>query len=279
MNKLFLAVLCGQHRHTYSDNSGYCFNCGKAHTPHKWKAGTCTICGFDSCDHQGGFISHSAQHHLCQECRKELDHDFVPVREDIVCLRCSECGLKRPHTFPDKSETQCGTCSVCGAEFGRHSWSNAGTCERCGYSCLHPQGDINAHCTTCGSYIFSNYIRVKSYEHGGIYVYEGRINNQSYYRKYGYSYDDENWVSIWSYLVRLSINIPTQFGGDYAYTASGYVFTEFPDRLAIDSSLLRDSGKYMISLTQYTLAGEKVASGEYTSPDCEDIVMFESTTK
>ena len=79
-----------------------------------------------------------------------------------------------------------------------------------------------------------------------------------------------------SYLVRLSINSPTQFGDGYAYTASGYVFALTPDRVAIDSSLLSGSGKYMISLTQYTLAGEKVASGEYTSPDCEDIVMVES---
>ena len=111
---------------------------------------------------------------------------------------------------------------------------------------------------------------VSAGKYAGSYIYAGSVNGQKYYRQHAWAND--SWASGTYYLLVLNITTPTQFGADYAYTATGGVFTTNVSSVPIGPTLLEGSGKWRVSLHQYTLDGEHLAGKDnYTSSDCADL--------
>lgn len=279
MNKaLIYALMTGSHRHRYVDDSGVCAACHRVHSPHTYQDGVCTVCGFAGCEHPNGFRDNgSATTHICPICGATQEHSYS-FAHNVYCRICTVCGDKIPHVFPDRDAESCGTCSVCGDTRASHDWdSSTGKCRYCTYQCLHPQGlDDQDICPVCGKHVYleDERYRVLSGTYAGSYVYGGLVNRQSYYRQYVLQ-DGEFQTGSYQ-LVRLNITTPTQFGGSYAYTATGFVFTTSAADLPINSTLLEGDGRYNIELKQYDLDGKLLAEGSYTSPDCEDLELIEN---
>ena len=267
---LIMALMAGQHRHRYTDSSGKCSVCGKMHLPHNWIAGQCTVCGFSGCTHDGPWVDFSAASHRCSVCGKTESHNFQFVHNDSICQQCLECGRTMAHSFANPTSAACGQCDVCGDEFTAHTWSN-GKCSRCGYICKHPSVNDDQICDICGLKVVTGAYYVLSGIYAGSYIYGGDINNQRYYRQHCYNAEAGQWEAQGYYLVVLNIGSPTQFGGSYAYTCSGAVFVTDPENVPINSTLLSGNGRYNIHLKQYTLDGDFIVEGSYTSDDCKNL--------
>lgn len=87
-------------------------------------------------------------------------------------------------------------------------------------------------------------------------------------------YSGSTWQTGSWYMVHLDIPQISRFGGDYAYTGSGIIFTKSISQFPINPTLLEGNGKFSVSLTQYTLEGEIIASGNYTSADCTNLTGY-----
>ena len=269
---LILALLAGQHRHRYNDSSGCCSTCGKVHDPHIWKDGQCEICGFAGCEHAEGWKIYNSAQHSCKVCGHKENHILgVFLHDDKYCRSCIECDADFLHSFDKITANSCGTCSECGDSFGSHSWNTDGRCSRCNYKCKHSSIGANLKCNICGKTVVTGDYYVLSGTYKGSYIYEGVINGQRYYRRYQYNTASGEWVAENYYLVVISISTPTQFGGNYAYTGSGAAFVTNVDSFPINNSLFSGNGRYNIHLKQYSLDGEYLAEGSYTSDDCKNI--------
>lgn len=235
---------------------------------HEWNAGVCAVCDYH-CAHPS-FQWMTAEQHRCTICGEAFSHELQFVHAEKTCQSCSICHGTRSHSF-QSTQTECGTCSRCGDTYGTHTWGNGtGRCTRCGYECTHPTVS-GGTCTICGfSFIKPDATYyVLSGTYAGSYVKAGTVNGQSYYRQWVYA--DGSWNTGSFYLVVLRISAPTEFGGNYAYTASGAAFTTSIADFPINNSLLSGSGKYHINLKQYELDGTFKAEGSYTSPDCQNL--------
>ena len=161
---------------------------------------------------------------------------------------------------------------MCGISCGSHEWSN-GKCKKCGYQCHH-QIDEDSSCEICRLYLSKELAEYNVHNgiYAGSYVKEGSVNLQEYYLQYVWDNNTSSWIKGKYYLVILKIYQPTQFGGDYAYTVSGAVFTADIKTFAVNPTLLEGDGKYYVSLAQYTLDGKLIASQEnYISNDCQNL--------
>lgn len=245
-----------------------------AEQEHKWDSikGTCKTCNYECLHPEWNTYKSNATHHFCKICGKAFPHTLVFNDGIVVCQKCSICDYSIWHTFLKPNESNCGTCSKCNKEvYKKHSWIfHKGECANCGYKCKHPTVEKDV-CTVCG---YSSSKPDAPYEvlsgtYEGAYAYAGKINEQAYYRQYIYSGD--KWVEGQYYMVVLDIDEPTQFGGEYAYTASGKVFVTSVDNFPINNTLLSGNGKYNVTLKQYTLDGTLKAEGSYTSQDCKDM--------
>lgn len=268
---LIMALLAGQHRHRYNDTSGSCSTCGKVHEPHSWKDGQCQVCGYAGCEHSQGWIEHSTSQHRCKVCGHKEDHilgDFL--HGDKYCQSCTVCDFQTKHKFANVTVDKCGMCSVCGDSFTAHSWNN-GRCYRCGYECKHPSIDSNQKCNVCGIVVVTGQYYVLEGTYKGSYIYETTINGQSCYRQHQYNSTTGKWEAGGYYLVVISIGTPTSFGGDYSYTGSGAAFVRSIASFPINSTLFSGNGRYKIHLKQYSLDGEYIAEGSYTSEDCKNL--------
>lgn len=251
--------ICGlQQSHSWViDGTGeLCRHCtGCDYTPgHSFGGGdTCSVCGY-KCTHPDWLYGIVDGYHVCSRCDVKEPHTFAQVHEDLTCLKCTVCGAPQKHTFPSITASACGTCSVCGDSFDDHAFNQyTGICNRCGTTLLNPDA--------------SYYVDGGPYE--GSYVYAGAVEHSLYYRQT--ILQDGEWVNGQYYMLVLSIFEPTQFGGDYAYTGSGLVFTTSVEDLPINDTLLSGDGKYHVHLEQYELDGTFRAEGDYTSPDCENL--------
>ena len=236
---------CGQDiAHSFSDRTaaacGACNVCGEVFDSHIWSNGKCSRCGY-KCKHPTVDGSHS----------------------------CSVCGQYIPHVFSDSCVDGCGKCDICGVVFDTHTWSG-GKCLYCGYECKHSTVS-NGRCDICGTMVVIGAYYVLSGIYEGSYVYEGTINGQDYYRQHQYDTKNGKWVTGNYYLVVIDIPTPTQFGGSYAYTGSGAAFVTSVESFPINNTLFSGNGRYNIHLKQYSLDGEYLAEGSYTSDDCKNI--------
>ncbi len=269
---LILALLAGQHRHRYNDSSGCCSTCGKVHDPHIWKDGSCEICGFAGCEHTEGWKIYNSAQHSCKVCGHKENHVLgVFLHDDKYCRSCIECDAGFLHSFDKITANSCGTCSDCGDSFGSHRWNTDGRCSRCNYKCKHSSIGANLKCNICGKTVVTGSYYVLSGTYKGSYIYEGVINGQHYYRRHQYNTASGEWDAENYYLVVINISTPTQFGGNYAYTGSGAAFVTSVDSFPINNSLFSGNGRYHIHLKQYSLDGEYLAEGSYTSDDCKNI--------
>ena len=269
---LIMALLAGRHRHRYKDSSGNCSACGKEHFPHNWQDGQCVTCGYAGCEHTNGWVRYNSTQHKCKICGHRSEHvrgEFL--HGDIYCQNCQDCAIQFKHSFSEITPSKCGTCDVCQDTFSNHTWNN-GNCSRCGYTCKHSNVGSDQVCTICGKTVVTGSYHVLYGTYKGSYIYAGKINGQSYYRQHQYNTNTGKWDEKTYYLVVISINTPTQFGGDYAYTGSGAAFVTNIDSFPINNSLFSGNGRYNIHLKQYSLSGDFIAEGSYTSDDCTNLI-------
>ncbi len=243
---------------------------------HSYTNGTCRLCGY-KCSHENGWRALESGHR-CKDCNQVIAHDYIIKGSGNgvitgTCRLCTVCGYSKTHYCPDATETLCGTCAICGIPLGAHSFifgvgTLSSTCSWCGYKCLHPS-HTSYICDIChkGFRKEDCEYHVDTTIYAGSYVESGIVNGQRYYKQY--VYENCEWIPGDYYLVKLNIPTPTVFGGDYAYTASGFVFTSDISSFPISPALVEGTGKYKVSLTQYTLDGKIIASKEdYSSSDC-----------
>lgn len=229
---------------------GTCSGCGLTFGAHLWdeevwgEDGKCTMCGYE-CTHPS-------------------------VSEDHVC---AVCGSNVGHSFPNPTADGCGVCEWCGQEFNYHiGWNGKGKCPYCGYECTHPSFSP-VECKICG-YIppgYGEYYVTLNGPYEGGYRRAGSFNDYTCYRQHIYDPDTDQWVAHSYYLVKFYVPHPTRYGGDYAYTGSGIAFVTDPENIPFNSTLLSGNGKFKIHLKQYTLDGDFIAEGRYTSDDCKNL--------
>ena len=225
---------------------------------------------YDACEHTEGWEYSNSAQHKCKICGHRAEHvlgDFL--HEGIYCQSCQDCGAEFKHSFDSPTLSGCGICDVCGDTF-KHIWSD-GRCRRCGYKCNHSNVGADWQCNICGVKVAEESYYVESGIYAGSYIFEGQISGQNYYRQHQYDSAAGRWVAKDYYLVVINITTPTQFGGSYAYTGSGAAFVTSVTNFPINDSLFSGNGRYHIYLKQYSLAGEYIAEGSYTSDDCQDI--------
>lgn len=256
---------------TDNGSSGHICGICSVTIAHSYSGGVCDYCGAE-CQHTASPKWYSSDRHRCPACGLLFPHDWVDLSNIQGCKQCTSCGGTLQHTCPDANAAGCGTCSECGFHCGSHLWSgSSGACRKCGYECKHSNVANNV-CQTCGHIMVhpdADYY-VSAGKYAGSYIYAGSVNGQKYYRQHAWAND--SWASGTYYLLVLNITTPTQFGADYAYTATGGVFTTNVSSVPIGPTLLEGSGKWRVSLHQYTLDGEHLAGKDnYTSSDCADL--------
>ncbi len=244
-----------------------CPDCGYREDDHNFSDGICSVCGW-ICPHSRFAQTESAQYHYCEQCGKEMEHQFEITGTAGVCRTCSACGYSTNHV----GITELGQrCSACGYLHETHLWSTGGSCSVCGAVC--PHGDINGYgfCTVCGMTMNRP---GGTYGYGAIGEYDGSyILDQSgeHFDIYnGYVWSNGTWVSNGYKLFLFDVREnPVQFGGDYAYKITGYVFTK-SNFVNVSPALLTADGVRYLKLAQYNLDGTLRASDTtgYTANDC-----------
>ena len=126
---------------------------------HNWEDGHCSVCGYD-CIHTGGNAT-CTQKAVCDICHieyGEINADNHTGTEELT----------QTATEHEKKYDCCGKVTV---EKGNHNWKD-GTCEVCGYVCVHSGGEANctkgAVCENCGK----EYTEKNQANHSGKVVWE-----------------------------------------------------------------------------------------------------------
>lgn len=249
-----------------------CPDCGYSEDEHNFSDGTCSVCGW-VCSHPAFTQTESAQYHNCAKCGKALAHQFEIIG-NVICMKCSECGYLTKHVGITKLGQRC---SACGYLHETHLWSTGGSCSVCGAVCTHEEINEFGNCTVCG---------MKMNRPNGIYGYgaSGGYDGSYILDQSGEHFDTYNGF-VWSYgrwiangyklfLFDVREN-PVQFGGDYAYKITGYVFTK-SSSVNVSPALLSANGVRNLKLAQYNLDGSlrEADTTGYTAADC----IFKSTS-
>lgn len=265
--------MCAHQECSVVDNYQHSCNLCKKIIAHSFQNSECT-CGH-VCTHEDGYYADGFFSHRCRICNTAFSHVLVPTQDPDTCKICRTCGETRMHECPLADAEMCGTCVVCGDDCGKHMFG-IDRCMKCGYKCQHQKMSENCTCVYCGKDLTkpdSTYHVLAEGDdlpYRGSYEYAGNINGQKYYRQYIGS-TNGTWTKGEYFLVEFNVLTPTSFGGEYAYTVEGAIFTKNLDSVAINSTLLTGDGKYQIFLVQYSNSGEIIASGRYTSEDCKNM--------
>jgi len=108
---------------------------------HNWEDGHCSVCGYD-CIHKGGSAT-CTQKAVCDICHIE----YGEINAD------NHTGTEEWTQTATEHEKKYDCCGKVTVEKGNHNWKD-GTCEVCGYVCVHSGGEANctkgAVCENCG---------------------------------------------------------------------------------------------------------------------------------
>lgn len=247
-----------------------CSVCGRVQSPHTFAEGGCSVCGWE-CPHI--YLTNQEENgHKCNMCGMLFSHNLAVVGTPAICRQC-ECGYVIGHD----GITRLGqSCSVCGYMHDSHVWYS-GKCSVCGTVCSHDEINEFGNCTVCG---------MKMNRPNGIYGYgaSGGYDGSYILDQSGEHFDTYNGF-VWSYgrwiangyklfLFDVREN-PVQFGGDYAYKITGYVFTK-ASSVNVSPALLSANGVRNLKLAQYNLDGSlrEADTTGYTAADC----IFKSTS-
>ena len=250
-----------------------CPDCGYSEDEHNFSDGICSVCEW-VCPHLTLSPGVTNMYHYCALCGKELEHQFEIIATAAVCMKCSACGYLTKHI----GITGLGqSCSVCGYLHETHLWNTSGTCTVCGAVCPHEEINSIGNCTVCG--IVMNrpdgiYGYGASGGYDGSYLLDQSGEHFDIYR--GFVWSNGTWVSNGYNLFMFDIREdPVQFGGDYAYKITGYVFTK-SNSVNVSPSLLTANGVRNLKLAQYNLDGglREADTTGYTAADC----IFKSTS-
>ncbi len=254
----------------------HCPDCNNYHSFHTFNEGGCTVCGW-ICPHSA-FSPDGDSGHTCNKCNMFFEHTMQTTGTAAACMTCSVCGYSTSHTG---ISVVGDTCPVCGYKHSEHIWSS-GKCKICGIVCSHPSVNSLGCCTTCGTLVLMDQTDLYGFGssggYDGVYHFDREINyqggdNLKIYR--GYRRENSTWIAtgynLFSFAVYKNI---TQFGGDYAYRITGYVFTK-NDSVNVSPALLNANGVRYLKLAQYNLDGSlrDADTAGYTSDDC----MFSAT--
>ncbi len=257
----------------------------------------CPKCGYQCAHPADRLVPYNPTQHHCQNCGKNLAHTWgAEVHQSLICRTCFGCGHEGRHTFPSPTPSGCGVCSVCGmGSTTVHDWvTGYVTCSYCKWNRFDPDlpslckgyhagyyyggnphsfsTDWRKYCRRCGlTYPADSYGVTGVTTYSGQYRHAGTVNGQNYYRQH--VLQNGVWVEGTYYMVKIDITTPTRFGGNYAYTGSGYVFVTSIDSFPINDELFTGTGKYEVELSQYELNGTFKASGSYTSSDCHGLYV------
>lgn len=241
-----------------------CSVCGWTQSPHTFADGICSVCGWE-CPHND-LTNLKEDGHKCNKCGMIFSHTISVVGTPEICRQCEACGYVIGHEVSGLGQT----CAACGLVHNAHSWSN-GTCIVCGVQCRHPEIDSRGYCTTCNKLV---------YQPGGLYIYgtsggyDGSYmmdrSEDGYYVYKGSIWSNGSWVSNGFNLFSFRVfENPMQFGGEFAYKLTGYVFTK-SNSVNVSPSLLTADGVCYLKLAQYNLDGtlREASMDGYTSADC-----------
>ena len=259
-NKIFTATenICWQ-----------CQICGCA-ASHKFSDGVCEECGW-TCPHIS-FVDINSDEHKCKKCGMSFPHSMNIVGSRLTCTRCS-CGRISGHSGINSLGD---VCTVCGYVHNSHEWSD-GHCLVCGAVCLHEQIGSDGKCTVCGMYMnlsggIYGYGSTGGYD--GSYVLERTGNGFEVYK--GNIWTNGRWTSNGYYLFIFDIREdPIQFGGNYAYKITGYVFTK-SSSVNVAPELLTADGVRHLKLAQYNLDGT-LRDSDTTGHTAEDCMFISSS--
>ena len=126
---------------------------------HNWEDGHCSVCGYD-CIHTGGNAT-CTQKAVCDICHIE----YGEINAD------NHTGTEEWTQTATEHEKKYDCCGKVMVEKGNHNWKD-GTCEVCGYVCVHSGGEANctkgAVCENCGK----EYTEKNLANHNGNEVWE-----------------------------------------------------------------------------------------------------------
>ena len=126
---------------------------------HIWVDGHCSVCGYD-CIHKGGSAT-CTQKAVCDICHIE----YGEINAD------NHTGTEEWTQTATEHEKKYDCCGKVTVEKGNHNWKD-GTCEVCGYVCVHSGGEANctkgAVCENCGK----EYTEKNLANHSGKVVWE-----------------------------------------------------------------------------------------------------------
>ena len=126
---------------------------------HNWEDGRCSVCGYD-CIHTGGNAT-CTQKAVCDICHIE----YGEINAD------NHTGTEEWTQTATEHEKKYDCCGKVTVEKGNHNWKD-GTCEVCGYVCVHSGGEANctkgAVCENCGK----EYTEKNLANHSGNEVWE-----------------------------------------------------------------------------------------------------------
>ena len=126
---------------------------------HNWEDGHCSVCGYD-CIHTGGNAT-CTQKAVCDICHIE----YGEINAD------NHTGTEEWTQTATEHEKKYDCCGKVTVEKGNHNWKD-GTCEVCGYVCVHSGGEANckkgAVCENCGK----EYTEKNLANHSGNEVWE-----------------------------------------------------------------------------------------------------------
>ena len=126
---------------------------------HNWEDGHCSVCGYD-CIHTGGNAT-CTQKAVCDICHIE----YGEINAD------NHTGTEEWTQTATEHEKKYDCCGKVTVEKGNHNWKD-GTCEVCGYVCVHSGGEANctkgAVCENCGK----EYTEKNQANHSGKVVWE-----------------------------------------------------------------------------------------------------------
>lgn len=303
-----IALMAGTHQHRWPDDgSGICEKCGREHAPHSYDSrypDVCRICGaVGKCPHNGEFNYDSADYHRCDICYTKFPHEKTAVGTEEICWRCEVCerndskhqfsngictfcGWECPHTIVN-IENMRHKCQKCGIllDHSMTTITEGAPCEvcECGYSRHTGMLDLQTGCCTgCGTFLEHPDASSTLYGNSryyGSYLYDSHSyaeENFLYtcYRRWTYDFQAKQWYPDDLYMFKLRFTtVPIQFGGDYAYKASGIVFRSV-NTIPISPDLLTKYSVFNLKLAQYELDGTlKEASMEgTTSSSCTGIL-------
>lgn len=254
------------------DRCCICEECNRVWNTHNFLNGVCSVCGW-ICPHLKN-TSQGDEFHSCDKCGIIREHNLEIAGTISACKKCTECDYKTKHVGITGLNQ---TCEICGYYHSSHSW-NSGHCTICNYKCPHDEINSLGNCTVCGLKMIINGASIYGYGSSGGYDGSYKLYDTLNYKDgdrckiyKGYTWKNNQWTlnGYKLFLFEVWRNI-TQFGGEYAYKITGYVFSK-NDSINVDPNLLTKNGVRNLRIAQYNLDGSLRDSDitGYTSKDCQ----------